>query len=334
MRERRESHPSPQAFPGLDPQNLGPPARPVIDTSVKSNQASGSSVTFWPNRRHRAEEEEDREEDDNEDETSELPEEPSFSSSESAGIPGSPSSSEFADLPESPAKSTGKFQEDFLLDSLSPPLPQPRPRKPAGGTEQPKPKNLVVELQIASLQHKIAWLERVVVHGEEFAVPELPEADGSIQFTDALTTSNLLSVLRFEPETCKLENDLKSKLLQVAVHQTYIGIMGDDIVPEVTKSIQVLADDVLAMRTQFASLPQTMCYVEIEALASADIAAEEQQSLDRYMQSVQARHDTLDKMIPELRHDMTLVLPKIRRYLQKLENGEPLVISDDDEQED
>jgi hypothetical protein len=191
-----------------------------------------------------------------------------------------------------------------------------------------------VKLQIASLQLKIAWLERVVVHGEEFAVPELPEADCSIHLSDALTTSNILSVLRFEPETCKLENDLKSKLFQVAKHQTYIGLMGNDIVPEVRNAIQILADDVLAMRTQFANLPQTMCYVEIEALASTDIVAEEQQSLDRFMQSVQARHDPLDKMIPELRHDMTLVLPKIRRYLHKLENGEPLVINDDDEQED
>jgi hypothetical protein len=107
------------------------------------------------------------------------------------------------------------------------------------------------------VRRKLRWLDRYVNGDEVFDVPELPDDEGDIKYPNRMTTINLLGVLKHEPPSSDLEHIMRMKLAEIAELQVFIGLMAEQIAPEVMEAIKEISGYGKDLAEKYLRLPKT-----------------------------------------------------------------------------
>jgi hypothetical protein len=94
------------------------------------------------------------------------------------------------------------------------------------------------------------WITRVV-DGKKFVALELPDINGRIKYPDAMPSINLLCVLEGEPVTCELEQMVMAELEGISQAQVFIELMGNQIAPEVAKSVMKFNNETAGVKKKY-----------------------------------------------------------------------------------
>jgi hypothetical protein len=172
------------------------------------------------------------------------------------------------------------------------------------------------------VRRKLRWLDRYVNGDEVFDVPELPDDEGNIKYPTRMTTINLLGVLKHEPLSSELENIVRMELAEIAELQVFIGLMAEQVAPEVAEAIGEIRGYVKAFAEKYLRAPKTRLYAEAEKGALKRIQDLHEGTVARYVEEVSGIYYELDGIVELVRSDMKDLIPLLQIELTYQEEEE------------